>query len=568
MSNAGDVNPFEAQGLNKSCAVPLVWGLLLAFTATLLPALRVGAAAPGPAVSVYLTTADLSSRLARQPDLHFTPATGTPGAGTSASVTPGRPASTAITPTIDIDDTRVYQQIDGFGGAMTDSSAWLLATKLAPAARDRVVFDLFDPVHGLGLSIARVPMGASDFTRDGAVYSYDDTPDGNPDPALAGFSVAHDMTEVVPMLREALHFNPGLKLMATPWVLPSWMQTGMTSPFAGTILPAAYKPLADYFVKFIQAYGAQGLPIYAVTPHNEPGQDPGYPGIIFPALAEAQFIGRYLGPALAAAGLQTRILAYDGFWDTATTGSTPDYPFLILADPVAGPYVAGTAWHCYSGGPDVMARSHALYPGKDNYVTECSSGFTHGDVSELIIASLRDWARGVLLWNLALDQFGGPPRAGQTGCPNCIAPVTVYTDTARAAYTTDYYELGQASRFIRPGAYRIASTSPVARHSDVGLGCGSGTSYGAQTIDDVAVMNSDGSKALLTYNPSGRRRPFTVRWGGQAFSYALAPCATATFVWTGKQRESGVGSRESGVGSRESGVGSRESRVNFLTTDY
>ncbi len=504
----------------------LLWCLLCTLTTIAGPALRVGAVhgPSGPPVSVYLTTADLSSRLARQPDLRFMPA-------------PRRPAPTVASPTIDVDDTKTYQQVDGFGAAMTDSSAWLLATKLAPAARDAVMRNLFDPTHGLGLGLARVPMGASDFTRDGAVYSYDDTPDGGPDPALAGFSVSHDVTEVVPLLQEALQLNPGLKLLATPWVLPTWMETGMTSPFAGSILPSAYAPLAAYVVKFIQAYGARGLPIYAVTPHNEPGQDAGYPGTVFPALAEAQFIGRYLGPALAAAGLRTRILAYDGFWDTTATGTTPYYPFLVLGDPTAGPYTAGAAWHCYSGGPDIMARLHAMYPRKDNYVTECSSGFTHGDVSELIIASLRDWAKGVLLWNLALDQLGGPPARGQTGCPNCIAPVTVYTDTGTVAYTTDYYQLGQASMFIHPGAYRIGSTSPVARHSDVGLGCGSGTSYGAQTVDDVAVQNADGSNVLLTYNPSGRRRPFTVRWRGQSFSYALAPCATATFVWPGQQHQ-------------------------------
>ncbi len=505
--------------------------LLVALVATLGSTARAGATTtrPGPTVAVYLTTADLSSRVARQPTLRFM----SPARSWVASVA-SRSASRVVTPTIDVDETQTYQRIDGFGGAMTDSSAWLLATKLQPAARDKVMFDLFDPMHGLGLSLVRVPMGASDFTRDGAVYSYDDTLDGSSDPTLAGFSITHDMTEIVPLLREALHFNPGLKLIAAPWVLPSWMQTGMTSPFAGSIPPSSYGPLAAYFVKFIQAYGAQGLPIYAVTPHNEPGQDAGYPGINFPALAEAQFIGRYLGPALAAAGLPTRILAYDGFWDTTLT--TPDYPFLVLSDPVAGPYVAGTAWHCYSGGPDIMARSHALYPTKDNYVTECSSGFTHGDVSELIIASTRDWAKGVLLWNLALDQTGGPPRPGTTGCPNCIAPVTVDTATGTVAYTTDYYQLAQASRFVHPGAYRIASTSTVPHYSDVGLGCGSGTSYGAQTIDDVAFKNPDASMALLAYNPGGRPRPFAVRWGGQTFSYALAPCATATFVWSGARR--------------------------------
>lgn len=494
--------------------------LLLVQATIWAPAPPARTTAPRPPIAVYLTTADLSSRLARQPNLRFAPA------GRSQ---PRLASSVQIA----VDDTKTYQRIDGFGAAMTDTAAWLLDTQLAPSVRFTVMHDLFDPAYGIGLTMVRIPIGASDFTRDGVPYSYDDSPSDTPDPALDGFSIAHDMSYTIPLLRDALSINPALKLIAAPWVLPSWMKTRLTTPFGGAINPADYAPLAAYFVKFLQAYQAQDLPIYAVTPQNEPGQDPGYPGTIFPAGQETAFIGGYLGPALAGAGLTTRILAYDSFWNTGLT--TPDYPFLVLGDPRAGPYVAGTAWHCYSGDPGVMARMHAAYPTKDNYVTECSSGFAPGDVSELIIASLRNWANGVLLWNLALDQYGGPPPQGTTGCPNCIAPVTVYTDTANVSLTNDYYQIGQASRFIHPGADRIASTSPMSGYDGNGSGCASGMSYGVQTVDDVAARNPDGSIVLLAYNAGRLPQTLVVHWRGQSISYGLAPCATATFVWSSKQ---------------------------------
>lgn len=483
--------------------------LLLLAIALAAPAWRAGAAAPS--VAVYLTTANLSSALARQPDLRFAPAA----------------HDTATT--IRVDATQRYQRIDGFGGALTDTSAWLLATKLTPAARTAVLQRLFDPAQGIGMSFMRLPMAASDFTVDGATYSYDDLPAGQADPSLAHFSIAHDTAYIIPVLQAALRLNPSLKLMATPWSPPAWMKSTPTNALTGALRPDAYGPLAAYFVRFVQAYRQYGIPIYAISPQNEPGATPAYTGIDFPAEDEARFIAENLGPALSAAHLHTRILAYDSYWSTAY--STPDYPFVVMRDVAARRYLAGTAWHCYEGSPDVMTRLHDSYPHKDNYETECSSGIAHGDVAELVIASTRNWARGVILWNVALDTDGGP-KSG-SGCPGCIAPVIIDQQSGAISYTGDYYQLGQASTFVHPGAYRIASTSFVTQYRGAGYGCRSATSYGSHTVDNVAFQNPDGSIALLAYNAAPPTKTFTVRWHDQAFRYALPACATATFIWPG-----------------------------------
>lgn len=467
-------------------------------------------------VRVYLTTADLSQRLTRQPDLYF------------SSERDG------AAPVIYVDDGKTYQRIDGFGGAMTDTSAWLLGTQLAPTVRDTVMHNLFDPMQGIGLSFMRLPMGASDFVKDSVVYSYDDLPAGSTDPALSLFSIDHDLSYTIPLLQEALQINPQLKLMANPWTPPAWMKTpdGDAGAFTGQLSPSFYPTLARYFVKFIQAYAAQAIPIYAISPQNEPGQS-SFNGeaMVFPAQDEATFIARYLGPALSASNLSPHILAYDSHWNP--TATTPDYPFVVMGDPAAYKYLAGTAWHCYAGSPEAMTRMHNAYPQKDNYETECMTGISHGDPAELIIASTRNWAQGVLLWNLALDPKGGPTYLG-AGCGSiCDAPLTVDESTGAVTYNRDFYQLGQASAFVHPGAYRIDTNSFVARYGN-GNPCGKGgNSYGTGRVDNVAFKNPDGSKVLLAYNGALHDQTFEVLWRGQGFSYTLPSCATVTFIWSG-----------------------------------
>src|SRR5450755_418216 len=337
-------------------------------------------------VEVVQTTANLTEQLTRMPALAF---------GT---------VSALGLPVIDVDDAARYQRIVGVGAAMTDASAWLIQDKLSPNARTALMRNLFAS-GGIGLRVLRVPMAASDFTRGGVPYSYDDLPPGQRDPSLARFSVAHDDAYMVPALQEALALDPRLELLANPWSPPAWMKTNQAlSNVAGKgrLRAADYGPLAEYFVKFIQAYADRGIPIAAITPENEPGTIVHYPALQLSAAAEARFVARYLAPALKAASLHPMVYGPDANWLRAFRAQA------LLGNPAALTALAGLAWHCYQGNPDAMSTYHRLVARLDEIVTECSPGLEPGTTSELLIASIRNWASSVTLWNVALDQTGAP----------------------------------------------------------------------------------------------------------------------------------------------------------------
>jgi len=416
-------------------------------------------------------------------------------------------------PLITVNDSVKYQQIDGFGASLTDSSAWLASHKLNPAQQSALWQSLFNPTSGIGISFLRQPMGASDFSASGN-YSYDDVPAGQTDLNLANFSIAHDSSNIIPLLQQALTVNPAVKIVAVPWSPPAWMKTSGT--MNGGDMNTTYVPsLAQYFVKFVQSYQQQGIPIYAVLPQNEPlNSNPSYPTEYLPASDEATFIGAHLGPALNAAGLSNvKILGYDHNWDNTSYSET------LLADSAASGYVAGNAFHCYAGSVDAQSALKNAYPNKDIWFTECSgtvgSNFATDlawDAENLLIGATRNWARSVSLWNLALDQNSGPQNGG---CTNCRGVVTIDTSTSPATITNnvEYYVLGHAAKYVAPGAYRIDSNS-----------------FGPGSVEDVAFQNPDGSIVLIVLN-SGSSGDFTVRWKGKDFNYNLTAGAVATFVW-------------------------------------
>ena len=232
-------------------------------------------------------------------------------------------------PVIDVDDTVRYQQFSGVGAAMTDSSAWLLDYELPADRRLALMQALFGNlglpnalgVPAIHLNFLRVAIGSSGAMTVGAPYSYDDMPPGQSDSDLSNFSVAHDTSYLIPTLQQALAINPGLEILANPWSPPAWMKSNDSLDNlggSGTLLASAYRPLARYIVKFIQAYERQGIPIDEVTPQNEPssgGSGTPYPGLTLPAADEDQFISQDLSPALQAAGLNTKIYATDHNWD-------------------------------------------------------------------------------------------------------------------------------------------------------------------------------------------------------------------------------------------------------------
>src|SRR5258708_23637694 len=198
-------------------------------------------------------------------------------------------------------------------------------------------------------------------------------PKGQTDPNLTHFSIKHDEAYIIPVLKQALQVNPNIKIMATPWSPPGWMKS--TDSMEGGVLNAdAYAPYANYFVKFIQAYQAQGIPVYAVTVQNEPLYQPvGYPGMSMPADQEANFIANYLAPAFAQNHITTKILGYDHNWDV------PSYPTTLLSNASTNAALAGTAWHFYAGAVEAQTQVQNAYPGKDTYETECAGGQWEGN---------------------------------------------------------------------------------------------------------------------------------------------------------------------------------------------
>jgi glucosylceramidase len=414
---------------------------------------------------------------------------------------------------ITVDASKQYQQMDGFGGSLTDSSAWLIGNKLSASQQTTLMQQLFSPSGGIGISFLRQPMGATDFSASGN-YSYDDVPSGQTDPGLANFSIAHDTTYIIPLLKQAISINPNIKVVALPWSPPAWMKTTGTMN-GGNMNTAYFASLAQYFVDFVQAYQQQGVPIYALSAQNEPlYSTTGYPTEFLAAGDEATFIANNLGPALSTAGLSNvKIFAYEHNWDNTS------YAEYVLGSPAAQ-YVAGSSFHCYAGDPSAQSTVETAYPGKDIWFTECSgitSSTFPGDLvwnsEHLLIGATRNWARSVSIWNLALDQNSGPKNGT---CSNCRGVVTIddSVSPSNVIFNVEYYILGHLGKFVASGAHRIDSNT-----------------FGAGGIEDVAFQNPDGSMVLLVLNSASSAGSFTVSSKGQTFNYTLPPGAIATFAW-------------------------------------
>ena len=484
--------------MSKSHRLLLVFGLLLCsiLIVFLVELFLAPPRAAGTTVDAWLTTSDGGNQLTQQGNLNF-----------------ASDSQAAASSTIDVNEHRQFQQMDGFGAAVTDSSAWLISTKMSTTQRYNVMKSLFDPVNGIGISFVRIPMGASDFSVNGP-YSYDDLPPGQTDPPLAKFSIKHDTASILPVLQQALSLNPSLKFMANPWSPPAWMKTngsmlGVHKGQTGTLFSSDYGPLAQYFVKFIQAYQVQGIPIYAIPPQNEPLYAPdSYPAMFWPASDESNFIKNNLHPALVNAHLHPKIIPYDHNWDNTAYAQT------LLSDPATNSDIAGVSWHCYAGSPSAMRTIHNRYPTKEVYETECSTGASVTPIStiDVLMQSVQNWARTVELWNIALDPNHGPHTGG---CPDCLGVATIDEATGNVTYPNDYYLLGHFSKFVVPGAYHIAANT---------LG----------RLSDVAFKNPDGSKVVVAHNGGSSSNTFKVRWNGaQSFVYTLPAGATVTFKWSG-----------------------------------
>lgn len=435
-----------------------------------------------------------------------------------SSLTFGTPSATS--PVVAVDPAATFQRIDGFGGALTDSAAWLIHSS---PRRSAIMRDLF-AAKGAAYSMVRLPMGASDTARGN--YSYDDTCCD-----LRDFSVAHDEAYVIPILRQARSLNPRLKVLATPWSAPGWMKfggtfTGYCDTYLNYLRNDAYQMYADYFARFVTAYSrTHGVPIHAVSMQNEPHHcSSAYATMNMEPGDQANFAVE-LRAALNAAGHgAVKIIAWDHNWYEG--GQPTGYPQAVLGHDNGRAYgaVDGAAYHCYDSPSDgywVQTAFRSAHPAKEVHFTECTGGGWATDAAanlvwalqSNLIGPLRNWARSSLYWSVALDPRSGPNVGG---CTNCRGMITV--DNASGTYTRngEYYVWAHLAKVVQPGAVRIGSP-------DLGPG----------SIQTVAFRNPDRSLALVALNSSGASTTrFRVAWAGQAFDYTLPARSVASFKWT------------------------------------
>ncbi|RYY97483.1 MAG: glucosylceramidase, partial [Chitinophagaceae bacterium] len=352
-------------------------------------------------------------------------------------------------------------------------------------------------------SYLRLSVGASDL--DPEVFSYNDLPPGETDTALRRFSLAPDRKHLIPLLRDILRINPALKLMASPWSPPAWMKDNGNSK-GGSLLPQFYGTYARYIVTYLKGMAAEGIRIDALTPQNEPLHPGNNPSMLMLPDQQAAFIRDHLGPALRAAGLDTKILIYDHNADR------PDYPLTVLADAGARRYISGTAFHLYGGPIEALSKVHDAYPDKDLYFTEQwtgAKGEFGGDlqwhVKNLTIGAPRNWSRTVLEWNLANDPSFGPHTPG--GCTECKGALTIGNDISR---NVSYYIIAHASKFVPAGSVRIGSSGPVPQ---------------------VAFRTPQGKMVVILLNESPAARRITLRSSGRQATVAVPAGAVATCVW-------------------------------------
>ncbi|HEY0898189.1 MAG TPA: glycoside hydrolase family 30 beta sandwich domain-containing protein [Sphingobacteriaceae bacterium] len=443
----------------------------------------------GSEVSFWLTKPDSSSLLQEQiPGLVFS---GKTGSG----------------PAIEVDPTRTYQSMEGFGFTLTGGSAALI-NAMDESKKDSLLRELFsDDKDGIGISYLRISVGASDLSAE--PFTYNDLPEGDTDIALQHFTLDREKTDLLPILKKIVAIRPGIKIMGSPWTAPRWMKTNK-SFIGGSLKPEFYGVYADYFVKYIQAMKAEGITIDAITVQNEPLHPGNNPSMYMEAKEQGEFIKHHLGPAIQKAGITTRIILYDHNLDK------PEYPISILNDPETRKFVDGSAFHLYAGDIRTMSQVHLAHPDKHVYFTEQWIGgpgkFADDfkwHMDNLIIGAPRNWSRNVLEWNLAADARY-EPHTDKGGCTSCLGALTISNQNVKR--NTAYYVIAHASKFVKPGSVRIHTNTP-------------------DYLPNVGFRTPDGKTVLIVLNNGAIRQDFAIKFHGKTVSAGLDPGAAGTFMW-------------------------------------
>jgi glucosylceramidase len=408
-------------------------------------------------------------------------------------------------PTIMIDIDKTFQTIEGFGGAFTDATAINFA-KLPKDKQDEFLKACFDPVQGNGYTLCRTTIHSCDYSDE--MYTYAEVAD---DKDLKHFSIEPDRKYRIPFIKGALKMAGGnMKIYASPWSPPPWMKTNNEMKHGGKLKPEYFQTWADYFVKYVKAYEKEGIPIWGLTVQNEPMAVQVWESCIFTAEEERHFVRDYLGPTLRKNGLGDLKLM---IWDH-NRGIMYQRAEAVYDDPEASQYVWGLAFHYYVGDHfDNVRMVHDAFPDKQLIYTEAGMG---GDwrtgmrIAKNMILDLNNWTSGWTYWNMLLDENRGPRHAGGLGGTSIV---TVNTQNGELTFNPPFYYFGHFSRFIKPGARRIACTS----NNDEFLA--------------TAFINPDEKVAVVVLNLSDADRIYQLWVDGKAIKESAPPRAIMTMIF-------------------------------------
>ncbi|MCX6121232.1 MAG: glycoside hydrolase family 30 protein [Ignavibacteriales bacterium] len=440
-------------------------------------------------------------------------------------------------PMIIVSPDTMYQQLEGFGGAFTQSSASVL-NKLSPPKRKEVI-DAYFRSDKAGYTLTRTHINSCDFST--LNYAYANTPG---DKELKDFSIARDMEDIIPLIKDAMKCKgANFKILASPWTAPPWMKDNHAWN-NGSLLPEYYSTWALYFSKYLYEYAKQGINIWAITVENEPENNSGqWESMIFTPVSTRDFVKNHLVPQFQKDNLSTKILIYDHNRD-----NVKPWVDTLLGDPAIAKYIWGTAVHWYSSTiewyPDVLNYIHKKSPDKQILQTEgCIDseiprwqddtwywekdardwGYTYATEADKplhpqyvpvyryardIIGGLNSWMAGWIDWNIVLNTQGGPNHAKNW----CIAPVIAKPETDEVYFTPLFYVMEHFSKYFRPGAYRIGVSSEL------------------KDLMITSCKNPDGTIAIALLNQKEDLVNYTILIGNKTVSTKIEGNALQTLI--------------------------------------
>ncbi len=421
-----------------------------------------------------------------------------------------------------LDPATRYQEMDGFGAAVTGSTCFNLM-QMTPANRTAFLQETFSQEKGLGFSYIRISIGCSDFSL--SEYTCCDTP------GIENFALQSEETDyVIPILKEILAIQPNIKIMGSPWTCPKWMKVNNLTdlkPFdswtSGQLNPKYYADYATYFVKWVQAFERQGIKIYSITPQNEPLNRGNSASLFMGWQEQRDFVKTALGPQMKAAGIQAKIYAFDHNYNYDNMNDQHMYPSKIYQDADAAQYLAGAAFHNYGGNRSELNTVHSGNPDKELVFTETSIGTWNSgrdlskrlmeDMREVALGTANNWCRGAIVWNLMLDNDRAPNREG--GCRTCYGAVDINnSDYKTIIRNSHYYIIGHMSAVVKPGAVRIATKGNL-----------------PEGLIASAFENPDGTYAFVVMNPTAYSLPMTLGDGTNQFSHTVPAQGVVSYCW-------------------------------------